>query len=286
MTETVERRFRLLEIEARVTTDDLAVLRALDELAPRAVHDEPPGVVLPFDLSRRGEEIVVTGCARGPFTERSSIIAVQSVLSEAGGRLRRAHEQATVISAITLLHDDRCVLLVGEAGGGKSTLAMALAMAGRTVMGDHLALLEGGVAAPVPSRFSIGSASLPLLAALPGGEGHAILQKPAADQTRVAIDPVDVGREWRAAAARVSAVVLLEPNFGGWSRTRPIGAMEMARLTLRRCGPPMSPDPGWVGRVLSMLSEAETVVLEVGTPASAIEALGLFLDRRLGSGGG
>ena len=141
-------------------------------------------------------------------------------------------------------------------------------------------LLEGGLAAPYPPRFSVWSPSLNLLRDLPGGDNCEVLRRDATELTRVLLDPIDLGQDWPAVRAPVSAVILLEPNFGGRSRLRPIGATDMTRLVLPHCG---RPEIGgfWIAGVCDMLASATLAVLEVGTLSSAIDALDLFMDRKL-----
>ena len=273
--------FRFLDLDIRVTTNDPAIIDALMNDVPRTQHSTPALETLTYQLVRADDGYLLSGGDIEPRKERSLVIATQTLIASAGRAVRNFYHRAPLISAVTLIHDGRGVLLIGGKGSGRSTLAVALTMAGMSLGGDHLAILDNGLAMPFPGRFLLWSQSLQLLAALPGGAEFDCFKRNATEHTRLALDPVDVGRPWRVEAAPVGAVILLEPNFGGRSRLRQIGATEMSRLALQLCAPPSSPAGFWVGPICAMIGQAETAVLELGTLASAVEVVELFLDRRL-----
>jgi HprK-related kinase A len=72
-----------------------------------------------------------------------------------------------IVHAAVLERNGRAVLLPGQPGAGKSTLAAALALRGFRLLSDEMALIriEDGLLQPVPRPVSLKDGSIPLIAA-------------------------------------------------------------------------------------------------------------------------
>jgi hypothetical protein len=94
----------------------------------------------------------------------------------------------------------------------------------------------------------------------------------------VALDPQEFGRRWRIAPTPVSAVLYIEPNFGGRSALRCRGKVEMVRRLLPHAIPPISGRQTWLGDLCDTVNRAETVVVEHDDLDSAVSAMMSALD--------
>lgn len=123
-------------------------------------------------------------------------------------------------------------LLTGPKGCGKTTLLLRLLAAEAQVHGDENTLVQGENTVPLPRRFHVREGTLALIGAL--GEAAARLRRyspPSAPPFRFA-DPTVFGGPWRTWAAPASAIVVLEPAFGGASTVEPCQKVEMVRHLL------------------------------------------------------
>jgi hypothetical protein len=91
--------------------------------------------------------------------------AVLGVVSEAAELAYRGRDWLTVCHACALVDGTRCIVMPAPSGGGKSTLATALAHAGWTVMSDDVVPVDRGThaAVSVPIPFNLKPASLAVL---------------------------------------------------------------------------------------------------------------------------
>lgn len=275
-----------LEVTVQASNDTLA--RTFHQIAPRATATFRSAALAEMALSHDAEGYGFVDAYGESGRARTAWIASQHVLATAHRLALAGFPAAVRMSAVMLHHKGSAVLLAGGAESGRSTLALALALAGRTIGSDDGVLIDGGMAYPIPQRSSVWTSSLDLLAGQAGGRACEVLRRDTETHTRILIDPTDLGGAWLADPAPVSAILWIDPNFGGTSRLRRVGSSEMSRLLLQHCAPP---EQGgfWVGPLFAMIASVETAVLELGSLDSAIAALSLFLEHLPGSppqGGG
>lgn len=136
------------------------------------------------------------------------------------GRVSAALVDKLLFHAAVLTRGDRAVLLPAEAGGGKTTLAAALAARGCGLFSDELAALDVTrlAVSPVPLPLTIKSGSVEVLSPyFPGLAGAPFHQR--ADGQRVHyLPPPQCGRVATGSAARVHALVF--PCYHPGAETR------------------------------------------------------------------
>ncbi len=168
------------------------------------------------------------GRLHGGRRYRSAPAHVRRELARAGAILRlRQRRRFFVHAAAVVSGTGRCILLVGDSGTGKSTIAYALHRAGWRLLGDDGVVLEGRASHVVahcwrrPAMVSVELAShFPELAARSGDV------EPGDQRRRAAI-----GIE-HARLAPVAAVIVLERGAAG--ALEPIAASEALRELMRQ----------------------------------------------------
>ena len=135
----------------------------------------------------------------------------------------RSHGDWPIIHGATFVINRRRLLLIGDKGQGKSTLALHLLRRGHRIEGDeHLSVGDGTVVArPRTLRIKPGTLALldtpDLLRGTPSIETW--------DGIPVhAVDPSLFGSPWRIAEGPLHACIVIEANHGGRSVCRPITA--------------------------------------------------------------
>ena len=271
---------RYLDLEVEVQVSDRATASIVEWFTPKTTHAAPPMHKLQLELSHKSPIYQLVGPAFkiNAHTASSAVQAVHSVATDA---MLHSMPFVAAISAVTLVHKGRSILLVGGPESGRSTLALALAMAGYEVGGDDYALVQQGLVAPMPGRFSIWQSSLRLIAEIPGAERWQALNDVPIQNVRLPIDPTYFGGLWRVSAAPVGAVLLLEPNFGGRSRVRQIQGSDMTRMVLGQSHHLHAEQGRSIREICSILASANTAVLEIGNLTSAVQAITTFLERRV-----
>lgn len=127
--------------------------------------------------------------------------------------------------------DGRRLVLMGDKGTGKTTLASRLMLAGHKVQGDEMTLVREKVSLAVPRRFHLKPGAhkwLPELA-----EHISRLPITHADDMVIrAMDPKKAGFSWNIHSAPVDALVWLTPNHGAGSELAAMGSLDTLRKLL------------------------------------------------------
>ena len=245
---------------SQAVADSLAFIAARPEIvgarlepAPLAIAEDQGFLRLDLPGGRRveGDADRVMSTLQGVFIEQTL-------------RVERA---CCVAHCATVVHPGRPtarILVVGESGAGKTTLALRLLDAGYAVEGDEHFLVWPGRAIARPRTLRVKGGSLPLAPRL----ASAIAASPSVafwDGTPLcAVDPSIAGRPWRIAAGEVENVVFLEPNHGGLSRIKPIDAQEGLRRLLAQCTLPRTAVGETVVRLRGLLAKARLHALLLG----------------------
>jgi hypothetical protein len=160
-------------------------------------------------------------------------------------------------------------LLIGELGAGASTLLVRLLLDGTAALeGDQWVVISGTSVAAVPELISLNDGWEELLPELSGAEMRE--SRDAWDWRSWALDPRQVGRDWRLQDGPVTSLFVLERQHGSRSRIRPtstVMALEALLAAAEDTG------PGVVAAAASVLRGASLYRLSVGDLAGAAAAV-------------
>ena len=242
-------------------------------LRQAAVHAVAPtaSVVLRIESDRAGHHIYDNGdlltTARSP----------RAVLDAAFARTyRRAFELAALggwvrVHGTVLRVADQRWVVVGPAGAGKTTLALAALAAGEEAEVDESFLVRGGQVLGVARRFHVKPGSDALVpAARPWLDDAPVL---AGDVPLRLFDPTEVGLPWHLRMGPVDHVALLDQ--GPSSALRPLGATEAAPAVLGQAFPTVEARGTVVREVASLLRGTSVHRLTVGPDGAALAAMGI-----------
>jgi GTPase SAR1 family protein len=201
---------------------------------------------------------------------------------------QRIHELAfaaladdTKVHAGSATWRDRRLLVVGAGGSGKSTLMARLLFEGFAVEGDEMVLLREGRAVAYPRRFGIRQPTLalvPQLSALTPGlagtpEPHGENGFPV-----LALDPAQLGFEWRIGSGPVHHLFLLDGHHAGPTRVAPCPSHMAVRQVMTHSSPPSGGRAAWVRDVCATVAGARCHSLVLGDLDSASDVLRQCLE--------
>jgi hypothetical protein len=131
--------------------------------------------------------------------------------------------------------DGRRVLILGDSGAGKTTLALRLFFAGHGVEGDELALERDGTVVAMPRALHLKPGIRRNVPELDG----MIRSLPWMEQGNVrALDPSRVGLEWSVALEPIDRLVWIAPNHGRETALEALPPIDAVRRALQAV-------PGW-----------------------------------------
>ena len=224
---TLTREYRLACPSAEIA-EALAFVGADPEIAGAALQP----MVLAVAESRGFLRLELPG---GPRLEGDAQHVMSALHGLFAQETMNAESDCCLVHCATIVHPERPsarILVVGQAGAGKTTLTLKLLDAGYAVEGDEHYLVWARRAIARPRRLRVKGGSLALVPRL----AAAIAASPRIafwdGAPLYAVDPAVAGRPWRIAEGRVEHIVFLEPNHGGLSHIKPIGAREGLRRLL------------------------------------------------------
>jgi len=135
----------------------------------------------------------------------------------------RTHGDWPIVHGATFIIGGKRLLIIGDKGQGKSTLALHLLLRGHRIEGDeHLSVGDGTVVVrPRTLRIKPGSLALLNVPELL----HGTPRIETWDGIPIyALDPSRFGKPWRIEEGPLDACVVIEANHGGRSVSRPITA--------------------------------------------------------------
>jgi hypothetical protein len=257
-------RFQLLACTVEIRTELPEFAHRLRYITQHADQDHVVTDHADFDVARDGEDYIVREDGAVTFAGRAVEMALVALFERMHARAFAALPDDIRIHAASGLHQDRMFLLVGNPSSGKTTLALHLLLEGMEMVGDELVLLRNGLAVTFPRKFYPRESSLALLPGLKlsGSDLPFVLDTHGAK--RIGIDPEALGRPWHIVRAPVTAVFYLDPDFSRKTRLYPCTKVEMVRLVMEQCTPPMSRRKGWVADLCAMINGAAARIIAVG----------------------
>jgi hypothetical protein len=258
---------RLLWHTLDVSGDD-EVLEYLRPAFPAAEHPMPAVRTMTYRVGR-------TDAGFEAFEEGDHVVTVSSA-REAGdivyGRAySRAFELAALsgwarVHAATVDVGDARVLVVGAAGAGKTTFALALGMHGAEVQGDEGVLLRDGASLAVPRSMHLKDGTERVVPEL-----EAVGPLPRIEYVRL-LDPSRLGTPRRLRFRPVDHVVLLEPAVGPVT-CRPAGTPTVLEGLVRASFLLTGSKPDHLGTLVAAAGRARGHCLTRGEPRAMVEAL-------------
>ena len=217
-----------------------------------------------FDVAREGENYILREDGAVTFAGRAVETALSALFERMHARAFAALPDDIRIHAASGIDRGRMFLLVGNPWSGKTTLALHLLLEGMEMVGDELVLLRNGLAVAFPRKFYPRESSLALFPVLRLAASDLPFVADPHGEKRIAIDPAGLGRPWKIARAPVTAVFYLDPDFSRKTKLYPCTKVEMVRLVMEQCTPPLSRRKGWIADLCAMINGAAARMIAVG----------------------
>ncbi len=167
----------------------------------------------------------------------------------------------------------RRVLLVGDKGAGKTTLAVRLLVDGFDVEGDEMVVTRDGVALALPRRFHVKPGTAELVPQI----ADALAASPRAgldDGTSiVGLDPLDLGHPTRTAPGPVAGAVLLRANHGAGSTIEPIPTVDLVARCISHVRPGGDSRSQLFATLAALLGQVQGYEMAVGPLDDAVAVL-------------
>ncbi|MET0628656.1 MAG: hypothetical protein ABW033_09390 [Acidimicrobiia bacterium] len=254
---------------------DADVLDALLPLLPQATHPMPPLATMHYtarrssggsdgegwDVGEEGDHLVRVGDAGAA----SDAIYVRMH--------RRAFELASRrgwsrVHAATVDLDGSRVLLVGQAGVGKTTLALRLLYDGADVQGDESVLLRAdGTSLAVPRAFHVKAGTDSFVPEL-----RELGELPRVEEVTV-VDPRLARAPWVLTDAPIDHVVLLERGEARQPAIEPVGRAAVLEALVQQAFPLTESKAVLVRTLAGAIGAAQGHVATGGEPAATVSAL-------------
>lgn len=262
---------RTLRHELHFACDDDAALKCL------AFVDTRPRMP---SVDLREMEIAVRPSAGGYAIEaegRRIACDAAGLLDAVHGLIRdilvRESAGGLLLHAASLRIGRSVIVLLGEKGAGKTTLALKALCSGIAVLGDEHVYLDGTVAMTRPRTLRVKEQSLALLPQterIMGGAPSFVNW----DGSRIfSLTPRTETVDWTLEPYRIDHIVHLRPNHGNPSTLTPIGLRQIYPVAMEQCFLPQATP----GRALATLWEAlrgcSAWQMELGELDEAIGAL-------------
>jgi hypothetical protein len=235
-----------------------------------AAQPEAPRSTVIYAARRRGEgfEISRDGVA---FDVQFDPVGVFDCISRATHRdVLAALPERPALRALTGRWHGERFAVVGESLWDRSRLGLHLLARGAQIEGDDLAFLHDGLLTPCPRPLRVCGADVPLPREAPSRDELPFLgSNPLTDSW--ALDLGLAGIEWRITCGPVDRIVLLEANYGGQTRVRPVPRHETARILMSNCSPRENVAQA-LNSIARLTDRAECCRLSLGAP----EDLGNF----------
>ena len=226
-----------------------------------------------ISVTRSGEEFRISNDEGVEDYEMSAAVVIDQLF-------KRMHRMALAnlpdhvcLRAVTGNQAGQSVSDSGVEKFGKTTLAVSLLLAGFDISGDELAVLLDGKAVAFPRRFIVHGDCVELLPELKSCEEFAAFASNPARETVIHLTQPGLGKPWRFGPLHVSAIFLLEPNYGARTRIEPCGKLEMLRRMMPQCIPPISKRANWIGDLSRTVDDSKTYMLRIGELDSAVLAV-------------
>lgn len=184
------------------------------------------------------------------------------------------YPRAGVLHAAALRRRDQRLLLVGGSSAGKTSLALRLIQAGFAIEGDeHVFVEEDGVIAR-PRACRVKETSIALF---PASTAKVIAAAPHYvddySHRTFNVDPRLIGGAWRIEKGGVDAIIILQPNYGGYSSLRPMRPLGLSQTLLSEFGLRETGRGASIGAVAQLVRRTQGFDLSLGDHETAIKCI-------------
>lgn len=256
---------RLLACEFRLDVDCQQLLALLDSRVQHAAQRYPVSRRHQLEVCRTDGGYRVCENGQDGYLQGTAHAVANTLLWRMNELALDALAEFTRIHAGCASWGGKRFLAAGAPQAGKSTLVTCLLYEGFAVHSDDMVLLRGNEVLPYPRRFGIRPPTvelIPQLARLAAGRSWGL-----------ALDPSELGFDWRIEPAPVDAVFFLEPNHGGATRLDACPKYVMAERVMSQSSLPAGGARSWIGDVCTMLERADCHVLRFGELGAAVAVI-------------
>ena len=175
-----------------------------------------------------------------------------------------------VLHAASLRRHGRRVLLVGPKNAGKSTLSLALAIAGYAIEGDENVFVSHAGVAARPRACRVKESSLEVLPALAAPARVAPFITDYHGRKIYNLAPDLFGTPWHIGTGKVDAVILLHANHGGMSSIRSVPPLALTRALMAETAFPAAGKAIGIAATAALAANASGYDCSVGSLESAV----------------
>jgi hypothetical protein len=185
---------------------------------------------------------------------------------------------AGILHAAALRRGSKRILLLGSESAGKTSLALRLVQTGFDLEGDeHVFLEEDGVIAR-PRACRVKEASLALLPAIAASIAAAPVYVDENGLRTFNVDPRRIGGTWRIGKGAVDALIVLQPNHGGYSSLREMTPLAGAQAIMSEFGLRETGHGASIGAVARLVRHTRLYNLSLGDHGTAVKCIDRVLD--------
>jgi hypothetical protein len=269
---------RTLARRIKLRTTDSAVFKAIrflecDPEIDETTADDRVFTVEPF----RGRYCISEDCK--PAAE---VLDIKSAVDRLHSKLFLQsiadRPEAGLLHAAALRKGPQRILLVGTEAAGKTSLTLRLAQSGFVVEGDeHVFVEEDGVIAR-PRACRVKETSLALLPTIAASIAAAPVYVDEYGRRTFNVDPRRIDGTWHIAKGAVAAIVVLQPNHGGYSSLRPMAPLAVAQAMMSELGLRETGRSASISAVAGVVGSAKVYDLSLGDYDTALPCVLRALD--------
>jgi hypothetical protein len=184
-----------------------------------------------------------------------------------------------LLHAACLVRAGRRVLLCGPKNAGKSTLTLALGLAGYEIEGDENVFISIAGVTARPRACRVKESTFGVLPELADLAADAPFITDYHGRKIYNLAPDRLGAPWRIGAGKVDVVILLHANHGGMSSIRKVPPLALTRALMAETAFPDAGKAVGVAAVAALAAGAAGYDLSVGDLAAALACVNDVMGR-------
>jgi hypothetical protein len=184
-----------------------------------------------------------------------------------------------LLHAACLVRGGRRVLLAGPKNAGKSTLTLALGLAGYAIEGDENVFVSMAGVTARPRACRVKESTLGVLPALADLAEDVPYITDYHGRKIYNLAPDRLGTPWRIGTGKVDVVILLHANHGGMSSIRKVPPLALTRALMAETAFPETGKAAGIAAVAALAAGAAGYDLSVGSLAAAVDCVNSVMER-------